>query len=309
MAYDKEDEARTVFCGNLPNHPNINETRVKDLFQSYGEIKSVRLRSENGKIIYSKKSRNKCKSFIAYVVFKNLDEAKKSLDLNGFQIHENYLRVNMANSKKEAFSNVKGIIFVGNLKFEVTPNEVQDYFSSVGNIEYVRVLPNKGIAYVCFQKGTSIIQALKLNGKHFKGRPLRIERYVSKEKQEKKKMFKRDPKTGKILRQKVKKQHKIEDEKLLKGRSNNNPIIKKIRDTQKAKFNKFSMAEKIPKKELFKRNNVEVTRERKPQIKENKFFGKKVDKTKKKSKPSKSVKDKKVLIKKLKSAAGRAFNK
>lgn len=49
FAYDKEDESKTVFCGNLPNHSNINETRVKDIFQPYGPVKSIRLRSENGK--------------------------------------------------------------------------------------------------------------------------------------------------------------------------------------------------------------------------------------------------------------------
>lgn len=170
LAYDKEDEAKTVFCGNLPNHSNVNETRVKELFQPYGEVKSVRMRSETGKIIYSKKSRKKCKSLIAYVVFKNEEDAKKSLELNGYKIHENYLRVNMANSKKEAFSKgVKGMIFVGNLSFEVTPNEVQDYFSSVGSIEYVRVIPNKGnenciywnclmIKIVCFRNRLRVLQ-------------------------------------------------------------------------------------------------------------------------------------------------------
>lgn len=34
-AYDKSDESRTVFCGNIPNAPNINETRLKDLFRYF----------------------------------------------------------------------------------------------------------------------------------------------------------------------------------------------------------------------------------------------------------------------------------
>lgn len=166
---------------------------------------------------------------------------------------------------------------------------------------------------MCFKKGASIVQAVKLNGKHFKNRPLRIERYVSKDKQEKKKLFKRDPKTGRVQKQKIRKPHKIEDEKLLRGRSNNNPIIKKIRESSKAKFNKFSMEQKVPKNEFFKKNNVEVQAPRKRPMKENKFFGRKVDKVKNKTnkskKASKSVKEKKILIKKLKSAAEKTFTK
>lgn len=143
LAYSKEDESRTVFVGNIPNETNINETRIKELFQPYGEIKSVRFRSENGKIIYSKKSRKKCKSFIAYVVFKNEEDAKKAIDLNGFKLNENHLRVNLANDKNRAFS-TKGTIFVGNLKFDVGSEELHNFFSRVGAIEYVRIIPNKG---------------------------------------------------------------------------------------------------------------------------------------------------------------------
>ena len=32
-AYDKKDELKTVFCGNIPNASNVNETRIKDLFR------------------------------------------------------------------------------------------------------------------------------------------------------------------------------------------------------------------------------------------------------------------------------------
>ena len=313
LAYDKNDEAKTIFCGNIPNAPNINETRIKDLFSEFGPVKSVRFRNETGKLIFSKKIKKETRNFLAYVVFENLEDAKKSLQLNEYKLLDNHLRVNMANNKNEAFTN-KGTIFVGNLPFDALESEIHQYFSQVGNIEYVRKIANKGIAYVCFHKGVNIATALKLNDKPFKGRNLRISRCESREKQDKKKLFKKDTQTGKIVKQRVKKPHKMNEEAFIRGRANNNPIIKKIKETQKAKFNKFTDAKQLSKKEIFRRggkmdqNQRDETREKSK--KKQKFFGAKVDgidKVKnKKSKVSKSIKDQKVIAKKLKSAAARA---
>lgn len=313
IAYDKAEELKTVFCGNIPNAPNVNETRIKDLFSEYGPIKSVRLRSETGKVIFSKKVKKACENFLAYVVFESEEDAKKSLKLNGYKLLNNHLRVNMANNKKETFQS-KGTIFVGNLPFDALESEIHEYFSQVGAIEYVRKIANKGIAYVAFQKGVNLSIALKLNDKPFKGRNLRISRCESREKQDKKKLFKKDTKTGRIVKQKVRKPHKLNEDKFVRGKNNNNPIIKKIKETQKAKYNKFTDdANHLSKKELFRRggkmdqNHREENREK--SNKKQKFFGSKVDgidKGKsKKSKVSKSMKDQKVFAKKLKSAASR----
>lgn len=316
LAYDKEDEEKTVFCGNIPNAPNVNETRIKDLFSQFGPVKSVRFRNETGKVIFSKKIKKETRNFIAYVVFEQLEDAKKSLQLNEYELLDNHLRVNMANNKKDAFSN-KGTIFVGNLPFDALESEIHQHFSQVGSIEYVRKIANKGIAYVCFHKGVQIATALKLNDKPFKGRNLRVSRCESREKQDKKKLFKKDPTSGKIVKQKVKKPHKINEEAFVRGRANNNPIIKKIKDSQKAKFNKFSDARQLSKKELFRRggkmdqNQRDETREKSK--KKQKFFGAKVDDTgkvkNKKPKVSKSIKEQKVIAKKLKSAAARVLAK
>lgn len=316
LAYDKDEESKTVFCGNIPNAPNVNETRIKDLFSEHGTIKSVRFRTEAGKKIFSKKIRKTCTSFLAYVVFEKEEDAQKSVKLNGYQLLENYLRVNMANNKKDAFSN-KGTVFVGNLPFDALESEVHEYFSQVGGIEYVRKIANKGIAYVCFQKGVNISKALKLNDKPFKGRNLRISRCESKEKQDKKKMFKKDDRSGKVIRQKVQRPHKINDDAFMRGRSNNNPIIKKIKDTQKAKYNRFTDAQKVSKKELFRSGGSmdQKLREenREKSNKKLKFFGSKVagvnENKSKKTKVSKSLKQQKVIAKKLKSAAARTFGK
>lgn len=312
LAYSKDDEERTVFCGNIPNGPNVNETRIKDMFSEYGPVKSVRFRSDSGKVLFSKKLKKDCQNFLAYIVFENEVDAKKSLVLNEFKLLSNHLRVNMANNKKEAFTN-KGTIFVGNLPFDSLESDIHEYFSQVGPIEYVRKIANKGIAYVCFHKGVNLSIALKLNEKPFKGRNLRISRCESREKQDKRKLFKKDTNTGKIVKQKVRKPHKINEDVFVRGRANNNPIIKKIKETQRAKFNKFTDANQASKKDLFRRGGKMDQKQRdESRVKTNKkqkFFGSKVDgidKTKsKKSKVSKSIQQQKVIAKKLKSAATR----
>jgi nucleolar protein 12 len=317
IAERKSDESKTVFCGNIPNAANVNKTRIKDLFAQYGTIKSIRLRTNTGDKIFAKKDKKKVPSFNAYIVFDNEADAKSSVQLNGHKLVDNHLRVNMANEKREAFSS-KGTIFVGNLPFESKEDEIHEFFTTqVGEIEYVRIIPKKGICFVCFKKGVNLATALKLNDTEFKGRKLRISRNLTKEKQERKKMFKKDDKTGRVMKQKAKKNPKINSD-FVNARPNiNNPIIKKIRDSQKAKFNKYTDGQQPSKKDLFRpggkidRNNRNMNREK--DSKKKKFFGAKVDDTKKfkkgnnnkKGKVSKGIKDQKVIAKKLKSAAMR----
>jgi RNA recognition motif-containing protein len=246
------------------------------------------------------------------VVFEKEADATKALQLNGFKLLDNHLRVNMANKKNDAFSN-KGTIFVGNLQFEATEAEIHDYFKQVGEILYVRKIANKGIAYVSFDKGVNIAKALKLDGQPFKGRNLRISRCESRDKQDKQKLFKKDKKTGKIVKQKVRRPHKMDEDKFMSGRANNNPIIKKIKETKRAKFNKFAEDKQLSKKELFrpggKMDQNQRDQKRESFKKKSKFFGAKVDgvdrKKSKKTKVSKSIKQQKVIAKKLKSAAAR----
>jgi nucleolar protein 12 len=318
LAYDKEDEPRTVFCGNIPNSENLGKSRVRELFSQYGTVKSLRLRSDTGNVLFAKKNKKNCSSLIAYVVFKNEEDAKKSCQLNGYKLLENHLRVNMANDKKEAFNN-KGTIFVGNLTFDATEEEVHDFFGQAGEIEYVRIIPKKGIAYVCFKKGVNLIKALKFNDQEFKGRKLRVSRCESRDKQDRKKLFKRDEKTGRVVKQRVKKSHKLNDS-FIKGRPNiNNPIIKKIKESQKAKFNKFTGSDQVSKKDIFRRGGKTEKDSRDANRdkfkKKQKFFGSKVDdgtgsnKKSKKTKVSKTAKQQKVFAKKLKSAAVRSSGK
>lgn len=117
----------------------------------------------------------------------------------------------------------------------------------------------------------------------------------------------------------VKKSHKLNDE-LIRGRGKkaiNNPIVKKIKDSQKAKFNRYTDNEQVSKKDLFRRggkfdrDNREMNRNKIKQKKS--FYGSKIEsvdmgvkkKGVKKGKITKIAKDQKIIAKKLKSAAMR----
>lgn len=96
-----------------------------------------------------------------------------------------HIRVMMADGKKKYFDG-KRTVFVGNLTYAVTDDDLYEVFQSCGEIKYVRTLRNplgcKGTAYVCFKNPESVGLALELNQTMMNDRPIRVERYKAKPK-------------------------------------------------------------------------------------------------------------------------------
>lgn len=71
-------------------------------------------------------------------------------------------------------------VFVGNVDYSSTNEELHDFFKPVGEINRVTILRDrfsghpKGFAYVEFASVESIPKALELSGSEFKGRPLDV---------------------------------------------------------------------------------------------------------------------------------------
>lgn len=71
-------------------------------------------------------------------------------------------------------------IYVGNVDYSTTMDELQEFFQSCGPVNRVTILQNKwtgqpkGFAYVEFQDCDAIVNAMILNETPFKGRPLKI---------------------------------------------------------------------------------------------------------------------------------------
>lgn len=72
-------------------------------------------------------------------------------------------------------------IFVGNLPFEITEDEVGDRFRWCGEISSVRLAYNwrnkqfKGFGYVEFKDNISVTKSLEMNGKDVKGRNIIVD--------------------------------------------------------------------------------------------------------------------------------------
>jgi len=74
-------------------------------------------------------------------------------------------------------------IFVGNLPFDITEQEIKDAFAQYGEIASVKMLTDKmtgrfrGIAFVALVEDEKAQAAIvELNGKELKGRPMRIDK-------------------------------------------------------------------------------------------------------------------------------------
>lgn len=84
-------------------------------------------------------------------------------------------------------------MFIGNLPFIVSEEELRSFFVGCGEIENVRVVRDpktflgKGIGYVMFKAKESMQKAIaEKDGQKFKGRELRVKRAVDPKRREKK---------------------------------------------------------------------------------------------------------------------------
>ena len=74
---------------------------------------------------------------------------------------------------------MKKKLYVGNLSFETTENDLKDLFSQAGSVETVRIITDrdtgrsKGFGFVEMQDGGDKAIA-EMNGKDFKGRALTV---------------------------------------------------------------------------------------------------------------------------------------
>lgn len=99
------------------------------LFQPYGTVNAIRLRTAGGKKLFKHKQRKGAGSLNAYVVLNSVEAAEKALALHGIEFKEHHLRVTPSgkgdgaaaggdgNEQSANEADVKRTIFVGNLKY------------------------------------------------------------------------------------------------------------------------------------------------------------------------------------------------
>lgn len=119
----------------------------------------------------------------AYVVFADEDAASKAVSLNATVFEGKHLRVDLATAGQS--HDHKRSIFIGNLAFDVSEEDVWAAFASCGDIQNVRIVRDKvtnvgkGIGYVLFKERSSTSVAMQLNDTvKIKGRTVRVTRCV-----------------------------------------------------------------------------------------------------------------------------------
>lgn len=192
--FDYERNSRTIFVGNLP--VSFDKRKVTQLFKSCGPVESARIRSivpEKEKVspkvaLITKKLHPKVNSFNAYVVFKTNEDdqcVRAALKMNGKSIENHHIRVDRASrpkAKKETLASRKKSVFVGNLRFDLREDDLINFFSKVGPVNYVRLVRDsstglgKGFGFVVFDERASVKKALELNETKYKGRSLRVKK-------------------------------------------------------------------------------------------------------------------------------------
>uniref|UniRef100_A0A182VXG3 RRM domain-containing protein n=1 Tax=Anopheles minimus TaxID=112268 RepID=A0A182VXG3_9DIPT len=167
----KAGKEYSIFIANLPS--TVKKSELRAMFNKYGTIKTTRFRTNDGQKIFFNKDKLQVPSLNAYVRFSSKEEMEKACEMNGQMVGEHRIRV-CPGSKKQ-IGDVKSTVFVGNIRRGTTENELYDFFGQIGPIEFIRLIPLKFIAYVCFKKGVSMKRVLKMDQQKLNNRPLRIQ--------------------------------------------------------------------------------------------------------------------------------------
>lgn len=195
-----------MFVGNLP--VNTKEKQLKTYFEPFGKVKSVRLRSQMGKIIFKKSMVAKDPCITAYVVFEDQEGAENAVDKCEKKFKDRRLRVTLAGQKKGIN---RKTIFVGNLSYATVDDDLHEVFSTCGEVESIRTIRGpsgcKGIAYVTFKEKSALALALQLAGTRIRDRPIRLEKCRDQEKAERKTAKKEEEKNTKVIHKFVNGKH------------------------------------------------------------------------------------------------------
>lgn len=198
----KERRERTIFVGNISLDCSLKQ--LKKQFKTLaGPVEKVWFRSiattqdtkqpERAKILTNQHGPQK-DSKNGYVLFKSKDTIEKALTLNQSLFKEKHIRVDVIKSDQENAKTTDDFntsIFVGNLPFVVSEEEVRTHFAKFGAIKNVRIVRDpktfigKGIGFVMFTTQDELRAAIK-DGASFKGRELRIKKATDPKKREKK---------------------------------------------------------------------------------------------------------------------------
>ncbi|KAF2154994.1 hypothetical protein K461DRAFT_311337 [Myriangium duriaei CBS 260.36] len=162
----------TLYVTNYP--PSYGEDDIQQIFQDYGSIVSIRLPS----LKFNQRRR------FCYVQFVTAEEARNATKLHDTVIdgqHRLVVLVSDPHAKKDrqgAISEGREV-YIGNVDFSATEEDIREFFEQAGKIEHVRMIKNAtgrftGTVFVIYHTADEAQQSLSLNQKSFKNRLLRV---------------------------------------------------------------------------------------------------------------------------------------
>ncbi|XJO73109.1 hypothetical protein BDV3_004134 [Batrachochytrium dendrobatidis] len=172
----------TVFVGNLSW--NVDEEMLAATFADCGTVESAR--------IITDKETGRAKGF-GYVTFESADALTAAMALTGTELDGREIRVDVSTPKPPRDGNRQGrkeapqsapttTLFLGNLSFNVTEDEIRESFSQYGQLVSVRFPTDrdtgafKGFGYVEYGDVETAQKAVEgLNGVEIAGRSLRLD--------------------------------------------------------------------------------------------------------------------------------------
>ncbi|GET92770.1 hypothetical protein, conserved [Leishmania tarentolae] len=190
---NEEEDARTVFVGNLPN--TINKRDVEKIFKSCGGITAVRIRCQAleeldekhqnmgraVRVLRGEIKKDDKYSATAYVLFTSANSIAPALEKNGLVFHNRHLVVTAMDVQSRAYP-PETSIFLGNVAYNTSEEDVWNFFQEHGitDVKRVRLVRDretgdcKGFGYVEFMHASSVSPAIETRGDKLNGRELRI---------------------------------------------------------------------------------------------------------------------------------------
>jgi nucleolin len=187
-------EETKLYVGNLKF--DENKANVRKLFEAYGEITDVFLPLNRE----TKEGRG-----FGFVAFKDRASADKAIEeLNESTFGERTIYVNVAGEQEKGAPRVKKTrgspsdkvkLYVGNISFDSTEDDIKDFFKSFGTV-YDCFMPTwadsgkpRGFAFISMDPAEAEIAVLNTDGTDFNGRTVTVSKAMAKkEKEERREM-------------------------------------------------------------------------------------------------------------------------
>ncbi|CAG8502237.1 6908_t:CDS:2 [Funneliformis mosseae] len=181
--YENPSESNTIFVGRLSY--NVDAEWLRQEFKEAGEIVDVRIASD--------RNTGRSKGF-GYVEFATAEGASNAMKFSGKEIDGREINLDFAtqqqskknNNIQRGTSEVSDTLFVGNLAFSITEDQIWETFGQYGQIVSVRLPTHedsgglKGFGYVQFADTDSAQKAMELHGTKICDRAIRLDFSIGK---------------------------------------------------------------------------------------------------------------------------------